>query len=93
MRLDGRDIFNKLNEFGVDGPIFVAKDVSKLPLATPDAFDLAKISRNINDVIKVEENVMSSFTALSCMQNDNTHSHLMSKLDVLSVDIIDNRQS
>ena len=66
-RLDGRDIVNKLNEVGVDCPIFIAKDVSTLPLATPDTFDLAKISKNINDVMKIEENVMSSFTALSCL--------------------------
>ena len=69
-RLDGRDIVNKLNGVGVDCPIFVAKDVSKLPLATPDAFDLAKMSKNINDVLKIEENVMSSFPAFSCLQND-----------------------
>ena len=69
-RLDCRDIINKLNEVGVDCPIFVAQDVGKLPLATPDTFDLAKISKNICEVMKIEENVVSSFTALSCLQND-----------------------
>ena len=69
-KLDCRDIINKLNEVGVDCPIFVAQDVGKLPLATHDTFDLAKISKNICEVMKIEENVVSSFTALSCLQND-----------------------
>ena len=30
-RLDSRDNLNKLNEVGIDCPIFVAKDVSKFP--------------------------------------------------------------
>ena len=89
-RLDGRDIVNKLNEVGVDCPIFIAKDVSTLPLATPDTFDLAKISKDINDVMKIEENVMSSFTALSCLQNDfQAVTECCAKIDGIARDLAD----
>ena len=40
-KIDCRNIINKLNEVGLEGPTFVAKSVSKLPLETPDAFNLA----------------------------------------------------
>ncbi len=69
-KLDCRDIISKMNELGVKCPIYVAQDVTKLPLATPDAFDLAKISRDIADVMTIHEHVLSSFTVLSCLQND-----------------------
>ena len=69
-KLDCRDIVNKLNEVGVDCPIFVARYVSKLPLATPDAFDLAKLSKDMSDVLRIEESVVTSFAALSCLQNE-----------------------
>ena len=67
---DCRDIIDKLNEVGVNCPTFVAQDISKLPLATPDAFDLAKLSNNISSVLKIEEQVLNYFTALSCLQKD-----------------------
>ena len=89
-RLDCRDIINKLNEVGVDCPIFVAQDVGKLPLATPDTFDLAKISKNICEVMKIDENVVSSFTALSCLQNDfQAVIQICAKIDGLVRDISD----
>jgi len=69
-KLDSRDIITKFNEVGADSPVFVAKNVANLPLATPDAFNLAKISKDITDVLRIEENVVSSFAALSSIQND-----------------------
>ncbi len=54
-KLDSRDIINKLNEVGLECPVFVAKTVAKLPLAAADAFDLAKISNDISNVLKIEE--------------------------------------
>ena len=44
--MDCRDIINKLNEVGLECPTFVAISVAKLPLATLDAFNLAKISKD-----------------------------------------------
>ena len=58
-KMDCRDIINKLNEVGLECPTFVAKSVAKLPLAIPDAFNLAKISKD-----------RRSFYALSCLQKD-----------------------
>ena len=69
-KMDCRDIVIKLNEVGYNCPTFVAKDIAKLPLATPDAFDLAKISKDIADVLKVEEKVANSFSTLQCLQAD-----------------------
>ena len=69
-RKDCRDIIDKLNEVGVNCPTFVAKNIANLPLATPDAFDLAKLSNNISGVLKIEEQVMNSFATLSCLQKD-----------------------
>ena len=84
-KLDCRDMINKLNEVGLDCPTFVAKSVDKMPLATPDAFNLAKISKDISEVLKIENNVMTSFYALSCLQKD--FKYVMDKcanIDVLS---------
>ena len=84
-KLDCRDMINKLNEVGLDCPTFVAKSVDKMPLATPDAFNLAKISKDISEVLKIENNVMPSFYALSCLQKD--FKYVMDKcanIDVLS---------
>ena len=67
-KMDCRDIVIKLNEVGYNCTTFVAKDIAKLPLATPDAFDLAKISKDIADVLKVEEKVANSFSTLQCLQ-------------------------
>ena len=84
-KLDCRDMINKLNEVGLDCPTFVAKSVDKMPLATPDAFNLAKISKDISEVLKIENNVMTSFYALSGLQKD--FKYVMDKcanIDVLS---------
>ena len=69
-KMDSRDIVIKLNEVGCNCPTFVAKEIAKLPLTTPDAFDLAKISKDIDDVLRIKENVINSFTTLTCLQND-----------------------
>ena len=69
-RLDCQDIITVLNEAGLNCPTFVCKNVAKLPIATADAFDLAKISKDISDVLKIEESVTSSFATLTCLQMD-----------------------
>ena len=69
-KMDCRDIINKLNEVGLECPTFVAKSVAKLPLATPDAFNLTKISKDIANILRIEEHVTTSFYALSCLQKD-----------------------
>ena len=69
-KMDSRDIVIKLNEVGCNCPTFVAKEIAKLPLTTPDAFDLAKISKDIDDVLRIKENVINFFTTLTCLQND-----------------------
>ena len=66
--MDSRDIINRLNEVGLECPTFVAKSVAKLHLATPDAFNLAKISKDITNILRIEEHVTTSFYALSCLQ-------------------------
>ena len=69
-KMDSRDIVIKLNEVGCNCPTFVAKEIAKLPLTTLDAFDLAKISKDIDDVLRIKENVINSFTTLTCFQNN-----------------------
>ena len=69
-KMDSRDIVIKLNEVGCNCPTFVAKEIAKLPLTTPDAFDLANISKDIDDVLRIKENVINSFTTSTCLQND-----------------------
>ena len=69
-KMDSRDIVIKLNEVGCNCQTFVDKEIAKLPLTTPDAFDLAKISKDIDDVLRIKENVINSFTTLTCLQND-----------------------
>ena len=39
-------------------------------MITPDAFNMAKLSRDIEAVMKIEDNVITSFYALSCLQKD-----------------------
>ena len=69
-KMDCRDIINKLNEVSLECPTCVAKSVAKLPLATPDAFNLTKISKDITNILRIEEHVTTSFYALSCLQKD-----------------------
>ena len=69
-RLDCQDIINVFNEAGLNCPTFVCKNVVKLPIATADAFNLAKISKDISDVLSIEESVTSSFATLTCLQAD-----------------------
>ena len=59
-----------LNEVGLQCPTFVAKSEAKLPLATPDVFNLAKISEDITNILRISEHVTTSFYALSCLQKD-----------------------
>ena len=39
-------------------------------MTTPDAFNMAKLSKDIASVMKIEYNVITSFYALSCLQKD-----------------------
>ena len=69
-KLHCRDIITKMNEIGTDCPSFVVKNISLLPIATPDAFDLANITNNIGEVMKLESTVLDSFGILGCLQRD-----------------------
>ena len=71
-RLDCQDIINVFNEAGLNCPTFVCKNVVKLPIATADAFNLTKISKDISDVhvLSIKESVTSSFATLTCLQAD-----------------------
>ena len=64
-RLDCQDIINVFNEAGLNCPTFVCKSVVKLPIATTDAFNLAKILKDISDVLRIEESVMSSYATMT----------------------------
>ena len=39
-------------------------------MTTPDAFNMAKLSRDIAAVMKIEDNVVTFCYALSCLQKD-----------------------
>lgn len=81
---DCTDIINKFNEVGSQCPKFVAADLTNVPLVTPDAFNLAKLSLDIEAVMKLESHVSSSYAALSCLQTDfNTVLEKCSKIDML----------
>ena len=67
---DCQDIVNKLNEAGLNGPMFVAADVNNLPLATADAFDLNVNAKRLSDCLSLETDVNSVTTILSILQND-----------------------
>ena len=65
-KMNCRDMLNKLNEVVLDNcPSFVAKSMNRLPMTTPDAFNMAKLSNDVASVLKIEDNV-----ALSCLQKD-----------------------
>ena len=86
--MDSRDIVIKLNEVGWNCPTFVPKEIAKLPLTTPDAFDLAKISKDIDDVLRIKENIINSFTTLTCPQSDfQLVLKQSNKIDELSEDV------
>ena len=87
-RLDCQDIINVFNEAGLNCPTFVCKNVVKLPIATTDAFNLAKISKDISDVLRIEESVMSSYATMTCLQTDfQSVLNQCKKIDVLAEQI------
>ena len=94
-KMDCRDMLNKLNEVGLDNcPSFVAKSMNRLPMTTPDAFNMAKLSKDIASVLKIEDNVVTSFYALSCLQKD--FKYVMDKcasIDILTKQIDNLQQS
>ena len=67
---DCQDIINKLNEVGLNSPMFVAVDVNNLPLATADAFDLNVNAKRLSDCLSLETDVKSVTTIMSLFQND-----------------------
>ena len=86
---DCEDIVMKLNEVGSACPRFVAADLNNVPIITSDAFDLAKLSNNIEHVLKLESHVSDSFTTLSCLQADfNTILKRCSKIDMLTDEVM-----
>ena len=89
------DMLNKLNEVGLDNcPSFVAKPINQLPMTTPDAFNMAKLSKDVASVMKIEYNVITSFYALSCLQKD--FKYVMDKcasIDILTKQIDNLQQS
>ena len=64
------DIVIKLNEVGSNCPRFVAANLNNVPITTSDAFDLAKLSMNIEHVLRLESHVSDSFATLKCLQSD-----------------------
>ena len=82
------DIINKFNEVGSNCPMFVAANLANVPIVSADAYDLAKLSMHIESVLKLENQVASSFEALACLQVDfKTVLQKCSKIDMLSQDI------
>ena len=69
-KLNCRDIITKMNEVGVNCPVFVAANLAKLPIITADAFNLVKMSKDISSVLNIEQNVDNSLATLACLQND-----------------------
>ena len=87
-RLDCQDIINVFNEAGLNCPTFVFQNIVKLPIATTDAFNLAKLSKDISDVLRIEESVMSSYATMTCQQTDfQSVLNQCKKIDVLAVQI------
>ena len=86
---DCEDIIVKFNEVGSDCPRFVAADLSNVPVTTSDAFDLAKLSKNIEYVLNLESRVSESFATLSCLQIDfKSILHKCNKIDMLTDEIM-----
>ncbi len=79
------DIINKFNEVGTPCPLFVAANLANVPLTTADGFDLAKLSMNLETMLKLENRISSSFETLSCLQSDfSSVLQKCSKIDVLA---------
>ena len=86
---DCEDIIVKFNEVGSDCPRFVAADLSNVPVTTSDAFDFAKLSKNIEYVLNLESRVSESFATLSCLQIDfKSILHKCNKIDMLTDEIM-----
>ena len=80
-----RDIMNKFNEAGVHCPTFVAVNIAKLPVVTADAFNLARISKDIMSILSIEKNEANSLATLDCLQSDVTSVlDKCSKIDVIA---------
>ena len=80
-----RDIINKFNEAGVHCPTFVAVNIAKLPVVTADAFNLARISKDIMSILSIEKNEANSLATLDCLQSDVTSVlDKCSKIDVIA---------
>ena len=87
-RLDIQDIINKFNELGDKCPIFVAENLSNVPLTTIDSVELAKMSKDLADVLNLKTNVVASFATLSCLQTDfSTLIDKMGKIDEIVSEI------
>ena len=65
VKLNCRDIITKMNDVGVNCPVFVAANLAKLPIITTDAFNLAKMSKDISSVLNIEQNVDNLLTTLA----------------------------
>ena len=74
---DCQDIINKLNEIGLNSPMFVAADVNNLPLATADAFDLNDNAKPFSDCLSLETDMKSVTTIMSLFQNDFKAVHVL----------------
>ena len=74
------------NEAVVHCPTFVAVNIAKLPVVTADAFNLARMSKDIMSILSIEKNEANSLATLDCLQ-----SHVTSVLDKYSkIDVIAN---
>ena len=79
----------KFNDVGSDCPRFVAADFTNVPVTTSDAFDLAKLSKNIDYALNLESRVSESFATLSCLQIDcQSILHKCNKIAMLTDEII-----
>ena len=79
----------KFNEVGSNCPSFVAADLSNVPITTSDAFDLVKLSKNIECVLNLESRVSESFATLSCLQIDfKSILHKGNKIDMLTDELM-----
>ena len=88
-KYDCEDIVIKLNEVGSNCPRFVADNLNNVPITTSDAFDLAKLSMNIEHVLRLESHVSDSFATLKCLQVDfNSILKRCSTIDILADEVM-----